>query len=74
MLSNEERSILKLEPLFFSGKLKDVDVIFYFFIFLCKLQRGQYYTTFYGRNLPISIISSNVCPWQAFPALSNVCG
>jgi hypothetical protein len=26
------------------------------------------------RNLQIFVISLSVCPWQAFPALSNVCG
>jgi len=30
--------------------------------------RGQYYKTFYGRNLRISVISWSVCPWQASPA------
>ncbi len=30
--------------------------------------RGLYYKIFYGRNLRIFVISSSVCPWQAFPA------
>ncbi len=29
---------------------------------------------FYGRKLPLSIISWSVCPWQGFPAWSNVLG
>jgi S-adenosylhomocysteine hydrolase len=29
---------------------------------------GQSYKTFYGRNLPIFVMSWSVCPWQAFPA------
>jgi hypothetical protein len=29
---------------------------------------------FYCRNSQIFIISWSVCPWQAFPAWSNVCG
>jgi len=36
--------------------------------------KGLYYKTFYGRNLRIFTISSSVCPWQAFPTYSNVCG
>ncbi len=35
---------------------------------------GLYYKTYYGRNLRIFVISLSVCPWQAFPAWSNVCG
>jgi hypothetical protein len=35
--------------------------------------QGQCYKTFYGRNLSISVTSYSVCPWQAFPAKSNVC-
>ncbi len=35
--------------------------------------RGQCYKTFYVRNLRIFVISQSVCPWQAFPAQSNVC-
>ncbi len=35
---------------------------------------GQCYKTFYGRTLCIFIISQSVCPWQAFPAKSIVCG
>jgi hypothetical protein len=27
-----------------------------------------YYNTYYGRNLPIFVISLSVCPWQASPA------
>jgi hypothetical protein len=34
---------------------------------------GQCYKMFHVRNLRIFIISYGVCPWQAFPALSNVC-
>ncbi len=30
--------------------------------------------TFYGCNLQIFVISYSVCPWQVFPAQSNVCG
>jgi hypothetical protein len=29
---------------------------------------------FYGRTLRIFVKSKSVCPWQAFPAKSNVCG
>ncbi len=36
--------------------------------------KGQCYKAFYGRNLQIFVISWSVCPWQAFPALPNVCG
>ncbi len=36
--------------------------------------RGLYYKTFYARNLHILVISKSVYPWQAFPALSDVCG
>jgi hypothetical protein len=32
------------------------------------------YKTFYDRNLRAFLISSCVCPWQAFTALSNICG
>jgi hypothetical protein len=32
------------------------------------------YKTFYGRKLQIFVICYSVCPWQAFPALPNVCG
>ncbi len=35
---------------------------------------GQYYKSYNGRNLRIFVISQIVCPWQAFPAWSNVCG
>jgi hypothetical protein len=35
--------------------------------------RAQCYKTFYGRNLRIFVISYSVCPWQTFPAQSNVC-
>ncbi len=35
---------------------------------------GQCYKTFYGRKLRIFKISWSVCPWQTFPAKSNVCG
>jgi hypothetical protein len=35
--------------------------------------KGQSYKTFYGCNLRIFVISWSVCPWQAFPAKSNVC-
>ncbi len=27
---------------------------------------------FYGRNSPMILISVSVCPWQAFPVLSNI--
>jgi hypothetical protein len=36
--------------------------------------RGQCYKAFFFRNLRIFIISWSVCPCQAFPAKSNVCG
>jgi hypothetical protein len=39
-----------------------------------RVSRGQCYKTFYGRKLQIFVISWSVCPWQALPALSNVCG
>ncbi len=35
--------------------------------------QGQCYKTFFARNLYIFVISQSVCPWQAFPAQSNVC-
>ncbi len=35
---------------------------------------GRYYKTFYGRKLRIFVISQSVCPSQAFPAQSNMCG
>jgi hypothetical protein len=31
------------------------------------MTKGLYYKTFYGRNLQIFVISSSVCPWQAYP-------
>ncbi len=31
------------------------------------------YETFYDRNLRIFEKSHNICPWQVFPASSNVC-
>jgi hypothetical protein len=31
--------------------------------------RAQCHKTFYGRNLRIFVISSSVCPWQAFSSL-----
>ncbi len=34
---------------------------------------AQCYKTFYCCNLRIFVISQSGCPWQAFPALSNVC-
>jgi hypothetical protein len=39
-----------------------------------KDPRGLYYKTFYSHNLRIFVISQSVCVWQAFPAMSNVCG
>ncbi len=36
--------------------------------------RGQYYIFFYGCNLLIFVISQSVCPLQAFPAQSSICG
>ncbi len=36
--------------------------------------RGQCYKTFYVRNLRIFVISQSVCPWQAVPVQSIVCG
>jgi hypothetical protein len=30
------------------------------------------HNTYYGRNLPISILSENACPWQAFKVYSLV--
>jgi hypothetical protein len=36
--------------------------------------RGLYHKAYYGRNLRISEMSQSVCPWQAFPAKSSVCG
>ncbi len=35
---------------------------------------GLSYKTFYCRNLLIFVISQSVCPWQVFPAQSNVFG
>ncbi len=35
---------------------------------------GQCYKTFYSRKLRLSIISWDVCSWQAFQAWSSVCG
>jgi hypothetical protein len=35
---------------------------------------GAMLQNFFVRNLWISVISWSVCPWQAFPAKSNVCG
>jgi hypothetical protein len=35
---------------------------------------GECYKTFYSRNLRIFVISQCVCPWQAFPVWSLVCG
>ncbi len=34
----------------------------------------QSYMIFYFRNLRMFAISWSVCPWQAFPAQSNICG
>ncbi len=34
---------------------------------------GQCYKTFCVRNLPRLVICQSVCPWQAFPAYSNLC-
>ncbi len=34
---------------------------------------GLYYKTYYRRNLQILVISHSVRPWQAFPALTDVC-
>ncbi len=33
---------------------------------------GHNYKAFYGRKLRIFVISQSICPWQAFPAQSNV--
>jgi hypothetical protein len=38
---------------------------------LLHLYKVLYFNVYYGRNF---LISYSVCPWQAFPALSNVCG
>ncbi len=35
---------------------------------------GQCYKAFFVRDLRIFVISQSVCPWQAFPAQSIVCG
>jgi hypothetical protein len=35
--------------------------------------RAQCFKTFYVRNLRVNVISVSDCPWQAYPALSNVC-
>jgi hypothetical protein len=35
--------------------------------------RGQCHKTTYGHKLRLFIISKSICPWQAFPAKSNVC-
>ncbi len=45
-------------------------------IFICKKvwHQGQCHKPFYGRRLRIFVKSQSVYPWQAFPALSNVCG
>jgi hypothetical protein len=32
---------------------------------------GQFYKTFFVRNLRIVILSEHVCPWQPFRAYSN---
>ncbi len=49
-----------------------------FVIFFCKLWMLKVlttcYKTFFVRNLKIFVISQSVCPWQAFPAQSIVCG
>ncbi len=37
-----------------------------------KSNWDQCYKTFYVRNLQVFLISQSVCPWQAFPAQSNV--
>ncbi len=29
------------------------------------------FTKLFAHNLRVFVISTNVCPWQAFPALSN---
>jgi hypothetical protein len=39
-----------------------------------NVTRAQCYKTFYVRALRIFVLSYSVCPWEAFPALSNVCG
>ncbi len=36
------------------------------------LHGGLYYKAFYGCNLRIFVISWSVCPWQAFPAQSDI--
>ncbi len=36
--------------------------------------RGQYYKTFLFVIYRFFLISKSVCPWQAFPAESKVCG
>jgi hypothetical protein len=41
---------------------------------LVQSNQGLYYKTFHGRKLRIYVISLSVCPWLAFPALSNVYG
>ncbi len=40
-------------------------------LFYC-LCRGQCYKSFQGRKLLLFLISQRVCPWQVFPAQSNV--
>ncbi len=35
--------------------------------------RAQCYKTFNGRNSQVFVMNYSVCPWQAFPAESNVC-
>jgi hypothetical protein len=40
----------------------------------CQQTQGLKYQTFYGCNLQIFVMSHSVCPWQAVPVQSNVCG
>ena len=36
--------------------------------------RGQIYKTIYSCNLQVLLKCYSVCPWQAFPVASNICG
>ncbi len=58
------------EPNFKNVTLQKLQIIWRCF---CDYStRGLYHETHYSRNLRISVISQSVCPWQAFPAQSNV--
>jgi hypothetical protein len=54
--------------------LKEFNVCSFAFLLPHGISRGLYYKTYYGRHLRIFVINQSVCPWQAFPAKSNVYG